>query len=98
MGLVKQIFKRKIVIIFLPTSLNMCFGCSKELSHRDGSFEYPQHMFWLRNKKNNFLLHTLVWTGPRSAVGNVSGYRCVSDCNSMGREFDPGPVPYFRGD
>ena len=21
-------------------------------------------------------------TGPRSAVGNVSGYRCVSDCNS----------------
>ena len=25
--------------------------------------------------------------GPRSAVGNVSVYR--------GREFDPGPVPYF---
>ena len=37
-------------------------------------------------------------TGPRSAVGNVSGYRCVSDCNSRGREFDPGPVPYFLGD
>ena len=34
----------------------------------------------------------------RSAVGNVSGYRCVSDCNSRGHEFDPGPVPYFRGD
>ena len=33
------------------------------------------------------------YTGPRSAVGNVSGYRCVSD-----REFDPGPVPYFSGD
>ena len=33
--------------------------------------------------------------GPRSAVGNVSGYRCVSDCRSRGREFDPGPVPYF---
>ena len=32
------------------------------------------------------------------AVGNVSGYRCVSDCRSRGREFDPGPVPYFRGD
>ena len=29
---------------------------------------------------------------------NVSGYRCVSDCRSRGREFDPGPVPYFRGD
>ena len=36
--------------------------------------------------------------GPRSAVGNVSGYRCMSDCRSWGREFDPGPVPYFRGD
>ena len=33
-----------------------------------------------------------------SAVGNVSGYRCVSDCRSRGREFDPGPVPYFCGD
>ena len=32
-----------------------------------------------------------------SAVGNVSGYRCVTDCRSRGREFDPGPVPYFRG-
>ena len=37
-------------------------------------------------------------TGPHSAVGNVSGYRCVSDCRSRGREFDPCPVPYFRGD
>ena len=40
----------------------------------------------------------LFFAGPRSAVGNVSGYRCVSDCRSRGREFDPGPVPYFRGD
>ena len=39
----------------------MCFGCSEELSHRDGSLEYPQDMFWFRNKKNNFLLHTLIW-------------------------------------
>ena len=37
-------------------------------------------------------------TGPRSAVGYVSGNRCKSDCRSRGREFDPGPVPYFRGD
>ena len=40
----------------------------------------------------------LSFAGPRSAVGNVSGYRCVSDCRSRGREFDPGPVAYFRGD
>ena len=52
-------FERKTVNIFLPISLNLCFGCSKELSHEDGSFEYPQHMFWLRNKKINFLVHTL---------------------------------------
>ena len=32
------------------------------------------------------------------AVGNVSGYRCEADFRSRGREFDPGPVPYIRGD
>ena len=52
---------RILVIIFLPISLNICFGCSKEPFHRDGSFEYPKHMFWLRNKKNNFLVRTLIW-------------------------------------
>ena len=36
--------------------------------------------------------------GPSSEVGNVSGYRCVSDFKSRGRKFDPGPVPYFRED
>ena len=46
-------------VIVLPISLNMCFGCSKEPSHRDGSLEYPQHMFWVRNKKNDSLLRTL---------------------------------------
>ena len=43
-------------------------------------------------------LHNLRIIGPRSAVGNVSGNRCESDCRSRGREFDPCPVPYFRGD
>ena len=57
---------------------------------------------------SNFSMHVWSWlyvhsyiatfTGPRSAVGNVSGYRCVSDCRSRGREFDPGPVTHFRGD
>ena len=41
----------------------MCFGCSKEPSHCDGSFEYPQRMFWMRNKENNFPIHTLSGTG-----------------------------------
>ena len=52
-------FQRKIVNIFLPINVNICFGCWKELTHWEGSFEYPQHMFWLRNKKIKFSLHTL---------------------------------------
>ena len=30
-------------------------------------------------------------TGPRSAVCNVYGNRCESDCRSWGRKFDPRP-------
>ena len=37
-------------------------------------------------------------TGPPSAVGNVSGYRCEADCRSRGCKLDPSMVPYFRGD
>ena len=50
----------KNVNIFLPINLNMCFGCSKEPSHWDGSFEYPQHLFWFRNKKINFQSRNLI--------------------------------------
>ena len=39
----------------------MCFGCSKETSPWDCSFEYPQHMFWMRNKENNFPICTHIW-------------------------------------
>ena len=52
---------------------------------------------WRRNDVRKFDADAIL-TGPRSAVGNVSGNRCESDCRSRGREFDPGPVPYFRGD
>ena len=53
-GLDKQKIQRKIVNIFLPIIFSMCFGCSKK-----PSFEYPQHMFWLRSKKIIFLVRTL---------------------------------------
>ena len=52
---------------------SICFGCSKEPSHWDGS--YPQHMFWLKNKKINFLLCTLnlkAWL-PFSFPGTSTG-------------------------
>ena len=59
--------------------------------------QYTALLGFLRQQQNlillsvaNLLLH--------SAVSNVSGYRCESDCRSRGHEFDPGPVPYFRGD
>ena len=41
---------------------------------------------------------SLTYTRPHSTVGNVPDYRCASDCRSRGLKFDPGPVPYFRGD
>ena len=40
-GSAKQVFEPKIVIIFLSISSDICFGCSKEPSHWDGSFENP---------------------------------------------------------
>ena len=58
-GLDKQNSEHKSVNIFLPISLSICFGCSKEPSHSDSSFEYSKHMFWLREKIINFLVHTL---------------------------------------
>ena len=57
-GLDKRKIQRKIVNICLPIILSICCGCSKEPSHRDDSFEYPQHMFYLRNKIF-FLVRTL---------------------------------------
>ena len=51
-------FLRKNVIIFLFINFNMYFGRSKEPSHWDGSFEYPQHMFWLTNEKIDFQVHS----------------------------------------
>ena len=48
-------------MVFLSINLNMCFGCSKEPSQWDGCFEYPQHIFWMRNNEHNFPIRTLIW-------------------------------------
>ena len=52
---ISKIFMRKFV---LSISLNICFGCSKEPSYWDGSFEDQQNTFWWRNNRMNFKLHT----------------------------------------
>ena len=44
----------KLYIFSYPSILTYGFGCLKEPPNWDGSFEYPQHMFWLRNKKIKF--------------------------------------------
>ena len=75
--LIHQTFEHKIVIIFLPISLSICFGCSKEPTHPDGSFEYPQQMFWLKNRKNNFLLRTLIWGSGQSGLGFVTDIKSL---------------------
>ena len=57
----QKVFSKKILNAVLPINFNICFGRSKELSQRDSSFEYPQHMFWLRNKKIIFWSHALIY-------------------------------------
>ena len=34
-------------VYFLCVGFDMCFGSSCESSHRDGSFEYPQHVIFV---------------------------------------------------
>ena len=45
----KSVYQKMIFFLFLNQII--CCGCSKELSHRDGSFEYQKHMFKLMGKK-----------------------------------------------
>ena len=48
--------ERKIVKIFLPISLNTCFGAQTNRLIETVLFEYPEHMLWLRNEKINVRL------------------------------------------
>ena len=54
----------------------MCFGCSKEPSHLDGSFEFPQPMFWLRNKIKKYLFVTNSSKGLNDIVYILSNIKC----------------------
>ena len=69
----------------------MCFLCSKEPSHSDGSFEYPQQMFWMRNEKkqSHFIIYFLykVWkSGPITVRANISGHYLDFSPNGRLRE------------
>ena len=49
-----DIFSVKLLLFSYPSIYTWILG-----AHLDGTFEHPQHMFWLRNNKNNFPLLTL---------------------------------------
>ena len=54
-------------------------GNQKKTSLRDGSFEYPQHMFWLRNKKIDPILTCYSKTKLLDTV-NVLTFRTLVAC------------------
>ena len=66
----------------------------KRLEHRD--MQYTCIINFRLPQEKGIGVCSALKTGPRSAVCNMSGNRCVSGCRSRGPEFDPGPVPYFR--
>ena len=47
-------FQLKIVDIFLIFAQNIDCGYTLERPRRGGSNEYPQSMFWSKNKKNRY--------------------------------------------
>ena len=54
-------------------SLKICFGCIKEPSHWDGSFEYPQHMFFWELRKTKSLMWLLLKWQPDFGMHNYFG-------------------------
>ena len=47
-------FQWKFLDIFLIFAQNIDFGYTLEPPRRGGSNEYPQTMFWSKNKKNRY--------------------------------------------
>ena len=68
----------------------MCFRCSKEPSHRDGSFEYPQHVLEIRKMIFNYaylfgcLYETPKFMAPPLQREEV--YRIITNDRPMGLE------------
>ena len=50
----KEIFQQKFFDIFLIFAQNIDCGYTLEPPRRGGSNEYPQSMFWSKNKKNRY--------------------------------------------
>ena len=72
------------MIIFLPSNLNICFGCSKEPFHQKNCLIETQHMFWLRNKNNNFRYPHFSWDLQTSNPLSTSGCFLLIWYNKLG--------------
>ena len=69
-------FECKIVYIFLPFILTYVLGANRNRlieTHR----EYPQHMFWLRNKKKSFCYALLTKGLPFKSAQSDRFLRCL---------------------
>ena len=64
-------FHQKKIDIFLIFAQNIDCGHTLEPSHRGGSNEYPQSMFWGKNKKNRYSWHTPVLLYKSGVQGGI---------------------------
>ena len=49
-------------------------------------------MFWLRNKKNNFWLHTLIWGSETSIIVFGNNSLIINDAEETGNSRVPGII------
>ena len=65
-------FSAQFFFVFLETktlSIKLwLFLTNFNLTKWDGSFKRPQHMFWLRNKKNKIITHFIQGIGNKAFV------------------------------
>ena len=64
-------FQRKIFDIFLIFAQNIECGYTLEPPRRCGSNEYPQSMFWSKNRKVDIPLHTPVLLYKSGVQGGI---------------------------
>ena len=62
LSLKNENFQQKKIDIFLIFAQNIDCGYKLEPPRRGGSNEYPQSMFWSKNKKNRYTLTYPIFT------------------------------------
>ena len=67
----KENFQQKKFDIFLIFAQNIDCGYTLEPPRRGGSNEYPQSMFWSKNKKNRLPLQTPVLLYKSGVQGDI---------------------------